>query len=174
VRGVLLSLLATLVGLAMVGGGIWGLVGDVSDDDDSDAAAAQPKLPETSSAAECATVAKRDERYEFPHDLTFGPYGKATVKCNGSTVTFTIDINGLKSGTFYDVVLEKGKREEEVGSVLAVGGGNTVTTVTVGPEVDLDRYDFLTVRESEFGKPPSSATTGQAPELETGPFSAAL
>ena len=32
-RGLLLSLLAVIVGVAMVGGGIWGLVGAVTDDD---------------------------------------------------------------------------------------------------------------------------------------------
>ena len=171
-RGLWLSLLATLVGLAMVAGGIWGLVGDVSDDDDDASVSLEREIPKTSSPRECAEVAKRDKRFEFPHDLTFGGTGKATVKCNGGTVTFTIEIDGLKSGTFYDVVLERGKREEEVGSILAVGGGNTITTVTVGPEVKLRRYDFLTVRESEFGRPPS-ATTGEAPTpLES--FSAPL
>jgi hypothetical protein len=172
VRAFWLSLLATLIGLAMVAGGIWGLVSDVSDDDDSSAAAAQRAIPKTSSPEECAEVAKRDKRFDFPRSLTFGPYGTATVKCTGNTVTFTIDIDGLESGTFYDVVLEKGKREEEVGSILAVGGANTITTVTVGPDIPIQKYDFLTIRESDFGKP-STSTTGQTP-TPTGPFSAAL
>ena len=169
-RRVALPLLATLVGLAMVGGGIWGLVADVSDDD-GDAVAAQPQLPKTSSPEECAEMAKRDKRFGFPHDLTFGGYGKATVKCDGTTVTYTIEIDGLESGRFYDVVLEKGKREEEVGSILAVGGGDTITTVTIGPEVKTKRYDFLTVRLSEFGQPST-----QTPEdaFGTTSFSAAL
>lgn len=171
VRGFWLSLLATLIGLAMVAGGIWGLVADVSDDDDS-TAAAEGAIPKTSSPEECAQVAKRDKRFKLPHSLTFHGYGTATVKCSGDTVTFTIDIDGLQSGTFYDVVLEKGKREEEVGSILAVGGANTITTVTVGPDVPIQKYDFLTIRESDFGRP-SSATTGQV-LTPTGPFSAAL
>ena len=155
----------------MVAGGIWGLVADVSDDDSS-AAAAERAIPKTSSPEECTEVAKRDKRFEFPRSLRFGPYGTATVKCSGDTVTFTIDIDDLQSGTFYDVVLEKGKREEEVGSILAVGGGDTITTVTVGPEVPIQKYDFLTVRESDFGKP-ATDTTGE-PFTPTGSFSAAL
>ena len=51
-RAFWLSLLATLVGLAMVVGGIWGLVADVSDDDSS-AAAAERAIPKTSSPEEC-------------------------------------------------------------------------------------------------------------------------
>ena len=169
-RRVALPLLATLVGLAMVGGGIWGLVADVSDDD-GDAVASQTRVPKTSSPEECAQMAKRDKRFRFPHTLTFGGAGTATVKCNGTTVTYTIEIDGLESGRFYDVVLEKGKREEEVGSILAVGGGNTISTVTIGPEIKTKRYDFLTVRLSEFGQPPTSS-----PEDEFGltSFSAAL
>src|SRR5688572_2305122 len=107
----------------MVGGGIWGLVADVSGDDDSASAASQ--VPKTSSPEECAEVAKRDKRFRFPHTLTFGPYGTATVKCDGPSVTFTIQLEGLEQGTFYDVVLERGKREEDVGGVLAVGGSDT-------------------------------------------------
>ena len=64
-------MVATLVGLAMVGGGIWGLVDDVSDDD-GEAAASQPELPKTSSPEECAEMAKRDERFRVPARLTFG------------------------------------------------------------------------------------------------------
>ena len=171
-RRFLLSLLATVIGVAMVAGGIWGLVDDLSDDDD-DAVASQPELPRTSSPEECAQMAKRDKRFKFPHTLTFGGNGSATVKCNGTTVTYTIEIDGLESGVFYDVVLEKGKREEEVGSILAVGGGNTIATVTIGPDVDTERYDFLTVRASDFGRP-SSATTGEDVLGPAGPFSAAL
>lgn len=59
-----------------------------------------------------------------------------------------------------------------VGSILAVGGADTITTVTVGPEVPIQRYDFLTIRESDFGKP-ATDTTGQA-LTPTASFSAAL
>ena len=69
-------------------------------------------------------------------------------------------------------MLEKGKREEKVGSILAVAGGETITTVTVGPDVPIQKYDFLTIRESDFGKP-STDTTGQG-FTPTASFSAAL
>ncbi len=96
------------------------------------------------------------------------------MTCDGPRVTFTIQLDGLESGTFYDVVLERGKREEDVGGVLAVGGSDTVFTVTVGPEVKLKRYDFLTVRENDFGKPPGETTDPAELEFDTGTFSAVL
>ena len=151
-RAVLWSLLATLVGLAMVGGGIVGLIGSISDDDSGSAVAAAEKA-KTSSPSECATVAARDPRFRFPHDLSFGIDGTATVQCDGATVTFGIKIDGLEEGTFYDVLLEKGKREEEIGSILAVGVGDGVEMISVGPEVPLKKYDFLTVRVDTFHHP---------------------
>jgi hypothetical protein len=148
-RGVLLALLATIVGIAMVGGGIWGLVGSVTDDDDSSASASEIK---TSSAKDCAQVAKRDPRFASPHDLQFGGSGSATVQCKGPVVTFTIQIDGLREKTFYNVVLEKGRREEDIGTILPVGV-NDVTTVTVRPDVKLKKYDFLTVKIDPFFTP---------------------
>ena len=150
-RGVLLSLLATIVGVAMVGGGIWGLVGSVSDDDDSSASAATSDL-KTSSAKDCAQVAKQDPRFRAPHDLQFAGLGKATVQCKGAVVSFSIEIDGLQEKTFYKVELEKGRRKEEIGTILPVGVTD-VTTVTVRPDIPIEKYDFLTVRIDPFFTP---------------------
>jgi len=161
-RGILLSLLAVLVGMAMVGGGIWGLIA-ADDDDDGGSASASTLEPKTSSPEDCAQVAERDPRFRFPHTLNFGIEGTATVRCEGSSVSFSIEVDSLKEGTFYEVVLEKGRREVEVGSILVVGV-NDVNTVTVGPEVRLRKYDFLTVRVDDFHNP----------EVDQPPFRAAL
>jgi hypothetical protein len=160
-RSVVLSLLGVLLGAAMVAGGIWGLI--ASDDDDDDSAVAATSEPKTSPAEDCAQVAQRDPRFRIPHDLNFGIEGKATVTCKGSSVSFSIEIDALKEGTFYEVVLEKGRREVDVGSILVVGV-NDVNTVTVGPEVPLKKYDFLTVRVNEFHNP----------DVDQQPFRAAL
>ena len=155
-RGALFSLLAVLVGGAMIGGGVWGVIGDVADDDGS-SSSTTVELPRTSSIEECSQVAERDKRFRLPRDLTFGPYGRAIVKCKGGSVAFTLDIDSaeLKPTTFYEVVLEKGRREESIGSMLTPPSGVDwlPTTVTVGPEVRLRRYDFLTVREDPFHAP---------------------
>src|SRR5215217_6856617 len=149
-RGLLLSLLATIVGVAMVGGGIWGLVASVSDDDSS--ASASTADLKTSSAKDCAQVAKQDPRFRAPHDLDFGGSGKATVQCKGPAVSFSIDIDGLKEQTFYKVELEKGRRKEEIGTILPVGVNN-VSTVTVRLDIPIEKYDFLTVRIDPFFSP---------------------
>jgi hypothetical protein len=111
-------------------------------------------VAKTSSPKDCATVAQRDPRFKAPRDLTFGFAGRATVQCHGGAVAFTIDIDAsaLKPQTFYEVVLEKGRREEVIGTMLTPPSGisSTPTTVTAGPEVRLRRYDFLTVREDRF------------------------
>jgi hypothetical protein len=152
VRAVLYSLLGVLVGGAMVAGGIWGVVDSATDGDSGSSASAD--VAKTSSPEECSTVAKRDPRFKLPRDLTFGPYGRATVQCRGNAVAFTLDIDesALEPSTFYEVVLEKGKREEAIGSMLTAppGGSTSPTTVTAGAEVPLRRYDFLTVRKDEF------------------------
>ena len=74
---------------------------------------------------------------------------------------------------FYDVVLEKGRREEEVGSILAVGGGNTIATVTIGPEVEIKRYDFLTVRRERV-RPAADVGSPGRTRSGSGLFSASL
>ena len=151
-RGVLLSLLGVLIGGAMVAGGVVGVVKEVSGDDSGSSSKAA--VPKTSSPKDCATVAERDPRFKLPRDLTFGFAGRAIVQCRGGSVAFTIDIDSsaLKPQTFYEVVLEKGRREEVIGTMLTPPSGISVppTTVTAGPEVRLRRYDFLTVREDKF------------------------
>ena len=149
-RAVLLSSLAVIVGVAMVGGGIWGLVGSVTDDDDSSASASTSL--KTSSAKDCAQVAMQDPRFRAPHDLQFGGSGKATVQCKGQVVSFSIEIDGLKEKTFYKVELEKGRRKEEIGTILPVGVTG-VSTVSVRPGIPIEKYDFLTVRIDPFFTP---------------------
>jgi hypothetical protein len=142
---------ATLVGLAMVAGGIWGLVDSVSDDDESSTSAAAA-APKTSSPEECSQVAERDPRFKVPHTLLFGASGRATVTCEGQTVTFTIELDGLQQSTFYEVVLQKGRREADIGTFLYVGS-NSVNTVTVDRSVRTKKYDFLVVRPDSFHNP---------------------
>jgi hypothetical protein len=149
-RAVLFSLLAVIVGVAMVGGGIWGLVDSVSDDDSS--ASASTSDLKTSSAEDCAQIAERDPRFKTPHDLQFGGEGKATVQCKGPVVSFSIEIDGLQEKTFYKVELEKGRRKEEIGTILPVGL-NGITTITVRPGIPIEKYDFLTVRIDPFFTP---------------------
>jgi hypothetical protein len=169
VKAILLSLLATVVGVGMVAGGIWGLIADDGGGEPkSQFVPTETIVPANSPSEECAQVAARDPRFGRPHVLQFGADGHGTVQCRGETVNFTILIEGLPSG-FYDVVLEKGRREEQIGSVLAVGE-QTVVTASVGAEVDLRRYDFITVRESDFGK---STAAERGPDELAG-FSAAL
>jgi|tagenome__1003787_1003787.scaffolds.fasta_scaffold19639374_2 hypothetical protein len=157
-RGVLLALLATIVGVAMVGGGIWGLVGSVTDDDSS----ASASTLKTSSAKDCAVIAKRDPRFRHPHDLQFGGSGTATVQCKGPVVSFSIDVDGLKEKTFYKVVLEKGRREEDVGTILPVGVDDP-TTVTVRPDIPIEKYDYLTVKIDPFFTPGADEPPLRAP-----------
>ena len=145
----------------MVGFGVRGVIQDVTDEDD-DAAAATAEL-KTSSAQECSAVAERDPRFRRPHDLQFGGNGKAIVQCKGKTVTFSIDVDGLEKSKFYEVVLEKGRRSTEVGTFLELSI-DTVPTVTVPPNIKLEKYDFLTIRPDSFHNP----------ELDEPPLRAAL
>jgi hypothetical protein len=159
-RGVLLALLATLVGVAMVGGGVWGVIDDVTDDSSSGSASADDV--KTSSAKDCAQVAERDPRFRSPHDLQFGVDGSATVHCDGKAVSFAIKLDGLKEHTFYKVTLDKGRRSEEIGTILPVGV-NDVNTVAVRPDIPIRKYDFLTVRVDPFFTPGTDDLPFRAP-----------
>ena len=155
-RFLVVSLVATVIGVAMIVVGVRGVINDVSDDDGSSRSSASA-LPRNSTREECSQVAERDPRFRIPNPLTFGPFGRAIVQCKGGSVAFTLDLepSNLKEGTFYEVVLEKGRRELSVGGFLTPPSGIdwTPASVTVGPEVPLKRYDWLTVRENEFHAP---------------------
>jgi hypothetical protein len=151
VRALLLPLLGTLVGAAMVAGGVWGIAADAGDDSGS---SSSDSIPKTSSAKDCAEVAERDPRFRAPHDLQFGADGHATVQCQDDRVLFSVDIDSgvLKPQTFYKIVLERGRREREIGTLLTPpsGFGDSPTTATAPPDVRLRGYDFLTIRQDEF------------------------
>jgi hypothetical protein len=149
VRGILYSVIATVVGAALVGGGVWGLIRGNGDDKPRSLISPVPPAA-TSPPGDCARVAERDPRFRLPHDLRFGPQGRATVQCKGDSVDFSIELDDLEAGKFYDLYLERGGRRAELGTLLAIGGRGTAT-VTAGPDVDLRRYDYLTVGQTDFG-----------------------
>ena len=158
-RSVVFSLLAVLLGGAMVAFGVRGVISDVTDEDDDPSVTAELK---TSSAQECSAVAERDPRFRRPHDLQFAGRGKATVQCKGKNVTFSIDVDGLQDGKFYEVILEKGGRKAEVGTFLDLSI-DAVHTVTVPPDVKLKKYDFLTIQPDGFHNPELDEAPLRAP-----------
>jgi hypothetical protein len=148
VRSLLLPLLGVLVGAAMVAGGVYGIVAGAGDDNSSN-------VPKTSSAGKCSQVAEHDPRFRSPHDLHFaGDAGKATVQCEGESVTFSFDIHSgvLMPKTFYSVFLAHGRKKEEIGTVLSAPKGvhDWPVHASAGPQVKLRRYDSIVIRRDEF------------------------
>ena len=168
-KSTLLSLLAVLGGLALIVGGVWGAINSFSSDDDDTSTTTRtspfagshfgspPRLKEVAHSSlpdECARVARRDPRFRLPRDLTFGTDGTALVNCDGSSVRFSIELRSrvLEPSTFYKIKLEKGRRKEDVGSFLSPPTGfvRQPEPITVGPEVRIRRYDYLTIRKDPF------------------------
>jgi hypothetical protein len=155
VAGVVKSVLFALVGAVMITVGVWGLaggrgVGSGKAGGHAPSLLAPVKAPPTSSARECARVGARDSRFLVPHDIRSGAEGRATVQCRGAMLTFSIELSAAKPHTFYDVVLERGGRAKQIGGFLAFAAKDSVTA-GVSSELDTTRYDFLTVRETDFG-----------------------
>ena len=162
-----LALLGTILGAAMIAGGIYGLV--TGDDDDEKPASTTarvpapvvPTLPEIDrDARRCAAVVERDPRLAKLDGLKLRRTGGETgtvdsdLICNGSTVVLIVRMTGLKATdtTKYFAWLSKdGDRAEQVGTVLGKdgrGGG----AITIGPEVDTTRYDELLLTRVPFGE----------------------
>jgi hypothetical protein len=149
---VLKSVLFALLGAAMITAGVWGLAGGGGigrAGGDSPSLLAPVKAPPTSTARQCARVGARDGRFRVPHDIG-GAHGRATVQCRGGMLTFSVELSAAKPHTFYDVVLERGRSAKQIGSFFALAAKESVSA-SVSSEFDTTRYDFLTVRETDFG-----------------------
>ena len=159
-KGLLFALLATLVGLAMVGGGVYGLI--QGDDDDSASAstsAAAPGFP-LATDEDCEPAARRDPRLRTIRNLELQPYrgraGTADVDpiCNGESVTLTIRLAGMRArGTYsYGVELSDGAGEtRNIGSMI--GSNDTAFgSGTIGPDVQTRAYDQIIITRGKFGE----------------------
>ena len=167
-KSVLLALLGTILGAAMIAGGIYGLVKGDDDDDKASASTTAttpapfvPAVPEISpSVGECDAVAKRDPRLAELDDLKLRRTGGETgtvesdLICNGTTVVLTMRMSDLKATetTKYFAWLSKdGDRVEQVGTLIG-SDGRGFGSVTIGPQVDTTRYDELLLTRVPFGE----------------------
>ena len=166
-KSALLASLAAIVGVAMIGGGIYGLV--QGDDDKTPASASiptpsvptTPTLPDISpSAGECDQAAERDPRLAKLDDLKLQRAGDETgtvdsdLICNGSTIVLIVRMSGLKATktTKYFAWLSKsGDRVEQVGTLIG-SDGRGFGSVTIGPDVDTTRYDELLLTRVPFAE----------------------
>jgi hypothetical protein len=168
VKGAFFALLAALIGLAMVGGGIYGLVDSVSGDDSSKSPATAPvsefstrfSTGITPSVGECDQVARRDPR--LPHldglrlERTGGETGdvQADLICNGDTVVLPMRLTGLRDkGTtsYYAWLYKSRRRAEQVGTLIG-SEGRGIGSVTIGPGIDTTKYDSLVITRVKFGE----------------------
>jgi|tagenome__1003787_1003787.scaffolds.fasta_scaffold19836251_2 hypothetical protein len=165
-KGVLWSLLATVIGIAMVAGGVYGVVKDVSGDDDASAATTTsigftPAGPDISpSSNECAQVEERDLRLADLDDRRFERSGDETGRmtvdliCNGDTVVLTARMEGLKekdTAKYFAWLYETRRDAKQVGTLLG-SGGTALGAITIGPEVDTTAYRELVITRVPFGE----------------------
>jgi hypothetical protein len=167
VKSVLLALLATLVGVAMVGGGIYGLVKGDDDDDKASAGTTTsvpsftPATPNISPTAdECAQVKERDPRLAELDDREFQATGDETgtmtadLICNGDTVVLTVELKGLRekdTTTYFAWLYKSRKRAEQVGTIIG-SAGNGFGSITLGLEADSTKYNSIVITRVPFGQ----------------------
>jgi hypothetical protein len=161
VKGVLLALLATLAGLLMVGGGVYGLVQE-DDDEPASRTATVPAFPELPASpavpGSCDTAAKRDPRLGDIRTLALSPAGRETgsaeltVICNGEAVVLAIRLEGLrnKESSSYHVWVAAGRSGKQIGTLLG-SGGDGFGSVTIGPELDTSAYERVVITRTDFG-----------------------
>lgn len=161
----MLALLATLVGLAMVAGGIYGLVTDDDDDDSSppSSAAGEPGFP-LATDERCAQLAERDERLRTIRDLKLeapsGRSGRAEVNpiCNGTSLVLTFDMEGIEPAyaSYYVWLYQDGRNAQNVGAGIPgdKDGGTGFGSATIGPDVETEGYDQIVITGGKFGRTP--------------------
>ena len=163
----MLALLATVAGILMVGGGIYGIVDDVSDDDD-DAPAATTRFPGIPTTPEsttpgfnpCRTAAERDSRLVFIDNLELQPVGKETgtaqvgATCAGPTVALSIRLEGMKApdpSNSYFVYLFKSRRKfDQIGSLIG-SKDSAFGSATITSDIDTSKYDEIVITRVPFG-----------------------
>jgi hypothetical protein len=153
----------------MLGGGIYGVVDDVSgdDDDSGQVTVSTPTFPGIPSTPEsttpgfnpCRIAAERDSRLTFIDSLELEPVGKETgtaevgATCAGETVSLPIRLEGMRTGkpsNSYLVWLYKNRRKaKQIGSLIgpedSAFGSATIT-------VDTSPYDEIVITRVPFGK----------------------
>jgi hypothetical protein len=167
VKSVLLSLLATIAGIAMIAGGIYGLVtGDDDDDSASASTTTTPAVPSftppriSPSRDECAQVKERDPRLAEFDDRQFERTDAETgsmrvdLICNGNTVVLSADLDGLKekdTTTYFAWLYNSRSDAEQVGTLIG-SDGRAFGSITIGPEDDTTGYDQLVITRVPFGQ----------------------
>ena len=163
---VLLALLATLVGIAMVGGGVYGIVkGGDDDDEPSSTSSAEASTPATlenisPSKGECDDVARRDPRLAHLDDLRLQAtdaetgIARADLICNGGTVVLIVRMQGLReteTTKFLAWLYNDRSDAKQVGTVIG-SDRKAFGSVTIGSEVDTTRYESLVFSSVPFGE----------------------
>lgn len=164
-KGLLLALLATLVGLAMVAGGIYGLVQGDDDDEDSSSTVTTtgvdtraPGFPFATSE-QCEDAAARDPRLRTIRDFELAPHGKTKgradvdVRCSGSTVDLTIrlrNLGGDDPASYFVWLYNNRKDAEKIGDGIGSGGTAFLPT-TLDGSADTGDYEQIVVTRGPFG-----------------------
>jgi len=166
-KAVLLALLATVVGAGMVGGGVYGVIKDVSGDDDSSSSSATtpsvsfPQIPSTSSSFdECEALRERDARLPELEDRRFRRSGGETgtfqvqLICSGDTAVLSVRAEGLKeqdTTTYYAWLFRSRRQAKQVGTLIG-SNGTAVGSITIGPDKNTRRYGELVITQVPFGE----------------------
>lgn len=154
-KGVIYSALATLVGLAMVGGGIYGLVHTYTDDDD-DSSSASVTVPNVSSPVNLSSIGAVDSCEEIDPRLKFKDLpmvpvkseGEAVlhVRCGGGSAFFGIEVTGADNAEDYlyaELWAYNSTRDATKLGTAFYRGGEIDGIAALPPNVDLTKYDSL-------------------------------
>jgi hypothetical protein len=161
-RGVVYALIATLTGLAMVGGGMYGLIfGGKGEDKSSSVGLSSISGPDTSTdfsaigaSDDCGDLdprlAGRTKLSAIPVRGTGG--GEIGLRCGGDTAFFDVDVGGVDGDTivFTEVWLYASKkRSEKIGTVWHTGG-RIQGLAGVPPGLDLRDFKFVVLVPREI------------------------
>jgi hypothetical protein len=159
------ALAFTLVGLAMVAGGVYGMIRTYTDDDDDEPASAAstpsiapPAVDFSSIGAteSCTSIDPRLSSSTLDANATDGNsgFGTISVRCGGDTPFFSIEIeeaDNPEDYVFADVFLYKSKKQyEKIGT--AFYHDTTIDGLAgVPPGTDITEYDSIVIVPRAIG-----------------------